>query len=374
MHTSKILIGLTVLLASQTSLGFELRGDGALGYDSNPFRLSDDLSPDEGGYLDFKLRAKQDFNNGFLLRAGIKSRHYESSLSDADQYLLNIGAQYKHETLINDKKAQLLIDGGYSVKDKTYVSRFTGEVGTFGGQDISDRYDYDSWDAKGKFSIMLNEHVGTGLALKYRSRDYEDFDIDGLSNLDYDQLFVSNDWTYKQSQKSKFALSLYLGKREYDDKREKDLNGNEIPASDLTYDYYGAEISQRYKVSPDLRVKWELKYQDRQDSGSGYYDMDEFVADIDLRYRVSNNWNLVTSALYIDRNYPVRITIADENDIQSPDKQGYALKLRAERELPSLSDYNANAYLGVIYEDYDSDEPAYIYDRYQIMAGLKARF
>ncbi|MEW8237432.1 MAG: hypothetical protein AB2727_04490 [Candidatus Thiodiazotropha taylori] len=367
----RVIAGIMMFLLSHSGYAIALKADAAIGYDNNPFRLNDSFSSQDGKYLDLKMKAKQKFDNGITINASGKSRNYNSSKSDANQFLFGIGAMYKHNAEIYNKKSTVKVAAGFKLKDKTYVSRFTGDIGEYGGNDISDRYDYNSFSLNASFDLKISKKLITEIGLNYRNRDYEDYNINGLSNLDYSQYYLTNDWTYKQNKKNKYDFKLYLGARNYDDKREKNLSGSEIAGSDLEYDYFGVSIGHRYKVDKDISISWELKYQDRKDSGTGYYDMDEIIADIGIKYRFISNWRFIGSLLYIDRNYPVRISISDENDIQSPDKQGYAIKFRFERELPEITRYDTRAYIGMIYEDYDSDEPAYVYDRMQIMTGIK---
>ncbi|MCG8016383.1 MAG: hypothetical protein JAY97_09230 [Candidatus Thiodiazotropha sp. 'RUGA'] len=367
----RVIAGIMMFLLSNSGYAIALKADAAIGYDNNPFRLNDSFSSQDGKYLYLKLKANQKFGNGFNIKASSRSRNYNSSKSDANQILFGLGAMYKQNMEIHNKKSTVQVEAGFKLKDKTYVSRFSGDVGEYGGNDISDRYDYNSFSLNASFDLRITKKLITEIGLKHRNRDYEDFNITGLSNLDYSQYYLTNDWTYKQNKKNRYDFKLYLGTRNYDDKREKNLNGNEIAGSDLEYDYFGVSIGHRYKVDKNISISWELKYQDRKDSGSGYYDMDEIIADIGIKYRFIKNWRFIGSLLYIDRNYPVRISISDENDIQSPDKQGYAIKFRFERDLPEISKYDTRAYIGMIYEDYDSDEPAYVYDRMQVMTGIK---
>ena len=71
--------GAILLLICQTAHSIELKGDTAVGYDSNPFRLRDGLSPDGGAFVDIWLRAKHVFENNFGLKGVLKNRSYESS-------------------------------------------------------------------------------------------------------------------------------------------------------------------------------------------------------------------------------------------------------------------------------------------------------
>jgi len=94
---------------------------------------------------------------------------------------------------------------------------------------------------------------------------------------------------------------------------------------------------------------------------------------VGIRYRIGNDWNLVADARYVDRNYSDRLAPVDEDDIESPDKNGYELEVQVERNLGDFYEIAMKAYFGASYEDYDSHEPSYGYDRYQAFAGIKAQ-
>ena len=367
--------GAILLFMCQTAHSIELKGDTAVGYDSNPFRLRDGLSPDGGAFVDIGLRAKHVFENNFGLTGVLKNRSYESSLDNGDAVYMDLGAQYKKRSALWGKKVHFLAGGGYDYKDKTYVRRSTGEKATFNGQNIEDRYDYYSWKANALGSVRLKKGLHTELEVNYRSRDYENYHIEGLSDLDYDQVILINEWRYTQNENSKFKLALRIGRRDFDNKREKDKNGDDIAGTDLEYDYYGAKFSHRYKLNPDFNVKWEAEYEERRDnSSSGYYDTDEWNVGVGFRYRIGNDWHLIADASYIDRSYSDRLAPVDEDDIESPDKNGYAFEVQIERNLGDFYELATKAYFGASYDDYDSHESSYVYDRYQAFVGIKVQF
>ena len=367
--------GFSILFICNPAHSVELKGDTTLGYDSNPFRLRDGLNPDGGAFVDIGLRAKHAFENNFGLKGVLKNRSYESSSDNGDKVYMDLGAQYKKRSVWWGKRVRFHVGGGYEYRNKTYVQRSTGEKATFNGRNIEDRYDYDSWKANALGSVRLRKGLHTDLEVEYKSRDYENYHIDGLSDLDYDQAILTNQWRYTQNKNSKFKLALHVGRRNFDDKREKDKNGDDITGTDLEYDYYGAKLSHRYQVNPDFNVKWEAGYEERRDnSSSGYYDTNEWDIGVGLRYRIGNDWYLVADASYIDRDFTDRLAPVDENDIESPDKNGYEFEVQIEKNLGEFYELATKAYFGASYEDYDSHEPSYVYDRYQAFAGIKVQF
>ncbi|MBQ0724299.1 MAG: hypothetical protein KBT51_02740, partial [Cycloclasticus sp.] len=150
------------IIASLTSnaSAITLKAEVSPGYDSNPYKLSDSLDNGEAWFVDTNVFVKQKLA-GLTLSGSLKNRAHEGSFNNADVFTGRLKALYKKTYSISDKKvvSRLGIQTGF--KDKTYVSRSTGAIGTFSGQKIEDRYDYDYWRLLGSSSIQLSDQVRT---------------------------------------------------------------------------------------------------------------------------------------------------------------------------------------------------------------------
>lgn len=76
---------------------------------------------------------------------------------------------------------------------------------------------------------------------------------------------------------------------------------------------------------------------------------------------------------YQDLEYDNGTTV-DEDDEVLPGKDGYTIKLHLEKDLGSIQSVPIALFAGVRYDDYDSDDALYEYDRVQVFTGIEASF
>ncbi len=67
-------------------------------------------------------------------------------------------------------------------------------------------------------------------------------------------------------------------------------------------------------------------------------------------------------------------SFTNENDEDLPGKQGYTLKLGAEREFNATTNMPLTGFVGLRLDNYASNDPVYEYDRYQAFVGIKLNF
>ena len=369
---TKVLSGLILASLSTSSYALKIDAEISPGYDDNPFKLTDSLNPEGGWYVDTELKAKQ-YIGDFRFRGALTNRSYENSLDDGDASTVKLDGRYKKKYEIAGKKAFSHVIVKYANKNKTYIRRSTGDVGTFSGQEIENRYDYYSWAGEAKRAVYLTKQLRAGLEINYLNKDYHDPRFSSLSNLDYDQFEISNYWTYKASDLSKFEFVISAAKREFDDKREKTLAGDNVAGTNLEYDLYSSSLSHKYKVTPQLTSELKLKYKDRSDSGAGFYDTEEYKISAGLNYEINKGLNLAINASYLDREYDHE-QIVDEDDDVHPGKDGYSISAHIEKDLNPIRTLPLALFAGIQYDDFDSNDPVYEYDRVQVFAGVEMRF
>ena len=244
--------------------------------------------------------------------------------------------------------------------------------GTFASQSIEDRYDYSRLGIKAKTNIYLDKQLKTDNTLAIQSRDYHDYDISGLSDFDYQQIDLSNGWSYEKDNSNTFDVDFNLSHRVYDDKRERNLIGDTIAGTDLQYDMYAISLGHEHIFSKMYLSKIKLHMANRSDSGPGFYDTGDLRLSALLRYTMDKNTAFDTSLAYRDYEYDNNVII-DPNDEGSPGKKGYTLRLKMNKEM-EIGNTPGGFFAGLRYDDYDSNDSNYIFDRLQIFAGLKVKF
>lgn len=372
MQKNHLWLVIAISAYSVSAIAVDLTAEIAPGYDDNPFRLADSFGPDSGLFLNTKVKLEHKADK-IRLRGMIDNRAYEGSVDDADTFTAKLDGRYKTKYELFGKKATSYVKARYTHKDKTYVARSTGLVATDSGNDISDRYDYDSWKVDAKTTVSLTKALMVGLQLEYKKKDYEDYNISGLSNLDYEQIGLTNDWEYKIDKQSQFLLALNVAKRDFDNKREKDLLGNKIAGTDLEYDYWSITAAYERDLTKNLEASLQYAYEERRGSGDGYYDIDYSRASAKLRYKADDSLKITGGIAYQDREY-LNNSAFDENDEASPSTEGYTVNLGMEKSLAFANDFPTSAIAGIRYDDYDSIDPVYEYERTQVYAGIKISF
>ena len=357
-------------VASTHCLAATLDAELAVGNDSNPFTLAEKFDPQSAAFVDAKIRARQNIES-MRLTAQIDNRSYEGLSGDGDRTTTKLEARYRKKYKIADNRTISYFSIDYTDRDKTYVSRSTGLPGTFSSQDIEDRYDYSRLGIKAKTNIYLDKKLKTAITLAIQDRDYQDYDISGLSNFDYRQFDLSNDWSYERDNHNTFDVDFKLSKRIYDDKRQRDLQGDTLPGTDLEYDMFALSLAHEHVFSKNYLSKIELYLASRNDSGPGYYDTSDIKLTALLRYSLDPETEFNTSLTYRDYEYDNNV-IVDPDDEGNPGKEGYTLRFEMDRAI-DLYELPGEFFAGIRYDDYDSNDSNYIYDRLQIFAGLRLK-
>ena len=360
------LLTLACTQAQAATLDAEL----AIGHDSNPFTLADKFNPESAIFIDTKLRARQQLE-AIRLTAQIDHRAYDGLSGNGDNTRSKLEARYRTRYEIADKKTISYLTFDYVDRDKTYVSHATGLPGTFSSQSIDDRYDYSRLGIEAKTRIYLDKKLKTDISLAIQNRDYQDYNIPGLSDFDYQQIDLSNGWSYEKDKKNTLEFDIKLSQRTYDNKRERELDGATISGTDLEYDMYSMSFAHEHIFSEKYLSELKLYMANRSDSGPGYYDTSDLRLTAKLRYSMDKKTDFDTSLTYRDYEYDNNVII-DPDDEGNPGKKGYTLRLEMNKEI-NLSKTPGEFFAGLRYDDYDSNDSNYIYDRLQIFAGIKVK-
>jgi hypothetical protein len=368
---ARTLLAVLVAFAVNGALAADLSVEGQTGLDTNPHRLSSELDPDAELFGLVDIRFSNHFDNGVSIDGRSKHALYpDDDRADWSRTELDLGYRGKFE--LSDKKFGYRISTDWLDRDKNYVSRTTGEDATFGGESIVDRYDYEQLNLNAEISYRTEDSHRLRARYQRRDKDYQDFSIPGLSNFDYDHDRLRLDLRLRLADEHSLSLEYGDTTREYDDRRAEDLNGNEIPGSDLEYDYTEYALSYLYRPDKDFYFTLEVSFSDRSDNGVGYNDSTYDSLYLSWRKKINETDEIRGSVTYSVFEYDNR-SFSDTALLEEDafDNDGYLLKLDYKRKLRQNGDEN----LALVYElqidDYDSSDDRYRYDRFIIAVGLR---
>lgn len=341
------------------------------GFDSNPHQLSSDLLPVKQNFTagEFKLRTNM-YKTVYFSANATKSIYSDDVR--ADQFNASANLALKSDFKIFKRKFKYKIAASYRTKDKTYVSKTTGLVSTFGGQSIADRYDSDQTNYLGELSYKPHKFLKLNISYQDREKTYQEFDIAGLSNLDYTQQYALLGMQYKASDVGRFYLNASVKQREYLDKRAKDLEGVDIADTDLIYDYHTVNIGYIYRPSKDIRWKYAYNYEDRTDNGSGYYNANSGYLSIAGKYRIGDYHFLKSRIKYSRFSFVNQLDQGEDPlDEEAKEKQGVSLMFGYEWVVATLFDSNFAVYVEVEYSNFDNTNIIYTYERSMGSVGIR---
>lgn len=371
------LLASALLLASGVApagAGLDLRG--ALGYDSNPFLLNEQVASRGGAFADAQAtleatRESPAYELGF--DAGASALRFGSSMDDADETRLY--ARVRGET--PRKKPGHGFDWAlrYRLSDTTYVSRFTAQPATSGGQSIADRYDAGIADLRAAWRLPQGDAGRFSVQGEVESKDYrKDYAVLGLDRLDYLQLGVEPRYELERG-RHQVKVALPLALRRYRDRRVSDAAGAPIAGSDLEYRYYGIDAGYGYELSRDADLEATAGYEIRTDNGVGYRDRKRWNAGLEWKYRLGKDQRLAAGAEWYSRVFDRPVlgdpTVVDE----TPEKDGYTLRARYTAPILARRVENLSAFASAQWESFDnSNDFHYSYDRLEALAGVRKEF
>jgi hypothetical protein len=340
------------------------------GFDSNPFHFSELHPIESDSYIETRIKYRQIFEPGFYFTGNLKSSIYLGDLDDANQTRFNFGGGFRGKFKIASVKSRFKLEARHYQLDKTYVSRATGQIATFAGVEISDRYDSNWMNFLASMDFEFNKSFEIDVAVKLRNKSYENLTALGLSNLDYSQEFIETRLIYNQDKENRFRFGAESGVREYDNRLAKLVNGDTIPASNLEYEYtkYSFEFrSKKGKATGTFGFDAEL----REDNGGGFYDTVTSSAFGKLKYKKKSgsfvSLKLAYNSSKFDNSIPLGL-VQNEEEIRS--REGFTFDLEYNRNLVDFGYKDLFFHLKYSYEDYDNADPFYVYDQSKFQAGL----
>lgn len=375
MKSNITIVSMLSALTLSTQLGatpFEIKIQSGLGFDDNPFRLSERFLSTDEAFWHNDIELTFSATDSLSFEAGVRDYNYFDQ-SDASSQLLDGRIQYDHELTHCD--CNITASVNYRDFDKTYISRFSGQRFSFGGQDASDRYDYSQIRPELKFTYDINERHSLTTSLRLIVRDYHDYAQIGLTNLDYSEYRLHAQWQIKPNKVSRYQLFTDIQQRQYDDRLAVDVNGKSIIGLISEYDYWKIGLKTRFKVAKRQWLYVNFNFQERTDNSQGYYDTETIQAYFRYYARFSNDTTVDLSARYNDLDYPrAQLTQNIENQDETPSSQGWTYRANIQTTLPVFESLPLLGYVNLAYYDVTADQAAYEYDRTRLSAGIKITF
>lgn len=367
----KILLLPIGLLILSSGHALELSTNFRYGIDSNPKSLSDRHNPSQDNFVYGDVKVTANYEKRLYLKAQAKRVEYSDD-DRASWSKVGVDIDYKSKFKVGKQtvKYQLSIDA--ADRDSTYVSKSTGLIGVFGGQSIADRYDSRTTNFNAEMSYRTKQKTKFTLGYQRRNKDYEDFSIVGLSDLDYRHNKVNLDIDYRLSDVSRMIFELSKIDRKYLDRRADSSDGSDIPGTDLELNYTGYKLGYIFKPDKKIRWKYAINFLERSDNNSGYQDNEYTTMAISLRYKMESARQIAATLKYSDISYlNQRATAANSFEEEDREKKGFKLKLNYLHPLGKQTGSLPIFFAELNVADFDSLNPDYEYQQTSLSAGLR---
>jgi hypothetical protein len=343
-----------------------------VGTDSNPHRFSDTLNTQSAQYIEAKLKGRYELSDHFYLMSKLDTRQYGGDAKDASASKYILGAGYKQKLKFGSDKIKLKSRLQFGRRDKTYVSRTTGNIAQWSNESIGDRYDYTFYGLDSDLGWAPNKANSFTVNLDYSGRDYEDFNISTLSNLDYSAYTLGLNWKHKFDRRQSLKVKVAHRYRNYVDYRAHDADGIDIPNSELNYHTWIARFSYAFKATDVAKFTFMTQFDQRRDNKFGYDNTDKLFGRFHLSYELDQQSDLEASVSYSQYDYPNRAQVSNSQDEELSEEKGFRYKLKYARDLRNIEGLTISTSLR--YDDIRSDLPIYQYDRSQLSIGAKYTF
>jgi hypothetical protein len=370
-----------LLLASAMIVGLptvaqaDVQGSFIGGFDTNPFKLRESLPSKETGFIDVGLRLDQAVGRGFGVDLRADATRYGTDAEEADQNTVSAALYYEGDTRAFGREITIGHRLKYTSQDKTYVSRTTGLVGTFGGTETPDRYDAGWFDIRSRMDIKIDDQWSLRVEANGRDKAYEDYTALGLSNLDYAQFGGDATLRFRPNRSNDIRLGGGYGKRQYDNRAGRDIAGAFVPGTNLEYTFTDLKASWKFELNERQDIRGSYDYATREDNVSGYFDTTLNEFGLRYRHKIQDNQRFVGKITYTDYEYDNLSAVAIvENEEPVGPKDGfrtsvgyeYGLNLNAEAEWTVVAELS--------HASYDSANPVYAFGRTKAWIGLEAKF
>ena len=351
-----------------------------LGLDSNPYRFSNQFKTqsEKTQFLEHRLTAKYLFSPYWRTQVSLTDTHYQQSQNWGNQKKWSASLFFKKLKKRKKKylsRNQRLFNLKYEQLDKTYVSRLSGGLSSYAGTQLNKRYNYQQLSTQYEQHINLSKKSQWQYELAYKNKDYENYANAGISDLDYQALNIENRFQRFISKRQHQQWRLNLAHRQYANKLQKDIKGDDIKDTNLTYLDATLGYEHSWQSSRKHTASVSTEYMKRDDNGSGYYNSHESSISFHSKYRFTGKSSFSSQYQYTDFAYERPSTqLSDTTTEEYGSHQKHRVKLKGRININRYLPLNAMLLLDYQYEQVSADKSQYQYSRHILETGLKFKF
>ncbi|MBT8079007.1 MAG: tetratricopeptide repeat protein [Gammaproteobacteria bacterium] len=269
------------------------------GNDSNIFRAPSEPYVDQsdpalplvtpevqsGMYVPVKLGAKYVVNSfdheSFFAGYRLAGRYFpDEVLENGTEYVheLAIGSNYDRKT--ENRRRQVYSAFTIAHHDEVYYSRDDGEIRTFQGTDITDRFNYLRYGPEFSFRQKLGR-FSFGFRIKGQLWNYENTQV--VPEYDHTFLLGGLNLQYRVSETSLLRFTAEGYHRKFGDRPSFELDGTQpVNNPGVEYNYFELGLTARQRVFDGFWFGMNYKYRSREDMYLGYnnYLMNAFSTEL----------------------------------------------------------------------------------------------
>ncbi len=351
-----------------------------LGVDSNPYRFSNQFKSkiEQTQFLEHQLTAKFRLLPYWRTQLSLTDTQYQQNQDWADQQKWSTSLFFKKSQKRKKKyqgRNHRLFNLKYEQLDKTYVSRLSGGLSSYSGTQLNNRYNYQQISTQYEQHINLTKKSQWQYELGYKHKDYEDYASLNISNLDYQAMNIENRIQRFMSKRHDQQWRLNLAHRQYANKLQKSIKGDDLAGTNLTYLDATLGFEHSWQASRKYKLSVTSEFMKRADNGSGYNDSHESTLTLASKYSFATKSYFSTQYQYTDFTYERPSTqISDTTTQEYGSHQKHRLKLNGRLNLNKYLPLDAILLLAYQYEKVDADKAQYQYSRHILETGLKFKF
>jgi len=360
-----LLLPLTGLASSDKSVNATI----TYGVDDNPFNLTEALKGVEQHFAFAEIRARTNYNKLFFFSARADKALYKDD-PRADEFNAYASVRFRSKFKLAKQKFRFQIGSNYRIKDKTYVSKNTGLVGVFRGSSIADRYDWDQVTTNAELTYLPTKNLSLDFNFENRAKDYAE--LAEASDFSYLHQKYLIGLEYKSSDLGRFFINAALKQRDYNDKRGKNLLGDDVLGTDLIFDYNTLNLGYIYRPNKKVRWRYTYNYEERRDNTSGYYNATSGHLAITAKHQFGDYQYLTARIKYSKFSLINQIDFSeDQLEEQASDRKGLGVAIGYEWVFATLYDTNIALYSEIEYDNFESFDVIYTYESRKISLGVR---
>ncbi|MFQ5465754.1 MAG: hypothetical protein ACE5EI_07490 [Thermodesulfobacteriota bacterium] len=364
--------------------GLELSVEAGLGYDSNAYLAPDvsyvdlaatgtpTVSPrKQSGIfiplgLDIDYRYAMSPTSDIIMAYDFYGRAYlDADLDNANEYKnkVRVGPEF---TLSGEgRRRSTLYFGAFGrFNNEVYFDRDDGlKKSSSTGVDISSRYNFAGIGGEAEYRNRLHK-VRYKVFARFEFRDYEDPVV--VSQYDHTYYAIGGKLNFKLADPTKLFLGYKYFVRDYDDRPSRDATGTALTSNPrLEYAYHDFDITLRHRFGKKLVSYLDYSFTLRDDRFVGYNDYSKHKFRVRGIYKASHRLRLRATADIWVRDYDNAFAFDDPTG-GGKRYDGLGIDLKGEYAITG----RLKAWVDVEYDNQNSTDKRYDYDRSQTMAGL----